>query len=83
MFNAGIYLTVMLGKLLQYIFFGPLRAIEVEHLYERSWFAVTETCLAMTIFKSSFDSQFIILFVTLLFIKTFHWLVQDRIELVS
>ncbi|KXN74868.1 hypothetical protein CONCODRAFT_1935 [Conidiobolus coronatus NRRL 28638] len=83
MFNAGIYLTVMLGKLLQYIFFGPLRAIEVEHLYERSWFAVTETCLAMTIFKSSFDSQFIILFVTLLFIKTFHWLVQDRIELIE
>ncbi|KAI9295368.1 hypothetical protein K502DRAFT_337572 [Neoconidiobolus thromboides FSU 785] len=78
--NFGIFTTLMLGKLLQAIFFGPLRAIEVEHLYERSWFAVTETCLAMTIFRDEFDSQFVVLFISLLFVKIFHWLCQDRVD---
>ncbi|KAJ9073067.1 hypothetical protein DSO57_1020474 [Entomophthora muscae] len=78
--NFGIFGTLLWGKVLQSIFFGPLRAIEVEHLYERSWFAVTETCLAMTIFREEFDAPFVTLFVALLFTKIFHWLCQDRVD---
>ncbi|OBZ85157.1 E3 ubiquitin-protein ligase HRD1 [Choanephora cucurbitarum] len=78
--NMGLILSVLFGKLLQAIFFGRLRAIEVEHLYERAWYAVTETCLAMTIFREEFDLQFIVIFTTLLFLKIFHWLCQDRVE---
>ncbi|KAG2183306.1 hypothetical protein INT43_006311, partial [Umbelopsis isabellina] len=78
--NVGIYFSIMVGRLLQAIFFGQLRPIEVEHLYERSWYAVTETCLAMTIFRDEFDIQFVIVFTTLLFLKIFHWLCQDRVE---
>jgi len=78
--NAGIFVSIMLGRLLQAIFFGQLRPIEVEHLYEKSWYAVTETCLAMTIFRDEFDIQFVIVFTTLLFLKIFHWLCQDRVE---
>lgn len=51
-------------------------------MYERSWYAVTETCLAMTIFREEFDLQFIVVFTTLLFLKIFHWLSQDRVEYV-
>ncbi|KAI8575763.1 hypothetical protein K450DRAFT_136014 [Umbelopsis ramanniana AG] len=78
--NAGIFISIMLGRLLQAVFFGQLRPIEVEHLYEKSWYAVTETCLAMTIFRDEFDIQFVIVFTTLLFLKIFHWLCQDRVE---
>ncbi|KAI8147015.1 hypothetical protein BJV82DRAFT_508777 [Fennellomyces sp. T-0311] len=78
--NMGLLLAICLGKTLQAIFFGSLRAIEVEHLYERSWYAVTETCLAMTIFRDEFNLQFVIVFTTLLFLKIFHWLCQDRVE---
>ena len=39
------------GKLMRKVFFGQLRAAEFEHLMERSWYAVTETCLAFTVFK--------------------------------
>ncbi|KAK4512290.1 uncharacterized protein ATC70_002987 [Mucor velutinosus] len=78
--NMGLIISVLFGKALQAIFFGRLRAIEVEHLYERSWYAVTETCLAMTIFREEFDLQFIVVFTTLLFLKIFHWLCQDRVE---
>ncbi|KAF1800743.1 hypothetical protein V8B55DRAFT_1533240 [Mucor lusitanicus] len=78
--NMGLIISVLFGKALQAVFFGRLRAIEVEHLYERSWYAVTETCLAMTIFREEFDLQFIVVFTTLLFLKIFHWLCQDRVE---
>ncbi|OZJ05982.1 hypothetical protein BZG36_01239 [Bifiguratus adelaidae] len=78
--NMGIFITILVGQLLQAMFFGPLRAIEVEHLYERSWYAVTETCLAMTIFRDEFDARFVVTFTTLLFLKIFHWLCADRVE---
>ncbi|CDH56792.1 zinc finger protein [Lichtheimia corymbifera JMRC:FSU:9682] len=78
--NMGLILAICFGKALQALFFGTLRAIEVEHLYERSWYAVSETCLAMTIFREEFNLQFVIVFTTLLFLKIFHWLCQDRVE---
>lgn len=52
-------------------------------MQERGWFAVTETLLALTIFKDEFDSSFVLLFVSLLFLKVFHWLAGDRVEMVS
>ncbi|KAJ3194172.1 E3 ubiquitin-protein ligase hrd1 [Irineochytrium annulatum] len=78
--NMGLFLTIMFGHGVQRVFFGNLRALEVEHLYERSWFAVTETCLAMTIFRDEFDIRFIIFFAILLLIKIFHWISQDRVD---
>lgn len=53
-----------------------------QRLQERGWFAVTETLLALTIFKDDFDSSFALLFVGLLFLKAFHWLASDRVEMV-
>eukprot|EP00039_Didymoeca_costata_P019344 m.337157 g.337157 ORF g.337157 m.337157 type:complete len:603 (-) comp18063_c0_seq1:62-1870(-) len=73
-------LFVLLAKLFQRIFFGKLRDIEVEHLYDRSWFAVSETCLAMTIFRDEFTAQIVVLFGLLLAMKMFHWLCMDRVE---
>ncbi|KAI9229339.1 MAG: hypothetical protein DHS80DRAFT_14110, partial [Piptocephalis tieghemiana] len=78
--NQALFLTIITGRLLQRAFFGQLRAVEVEHLYEKGWFAVTETCLAMTVFRDDFDASFLAAFGSLLFFKTFHWLLQDRIE---
>lgn len=53
-----------------------------QRLQERGWFAVTETLLALTIFREEFDTYFILFFVSLLFLKVFHWLIADRIEIV-
>ncbi|BGO99863.1 hypothetical protein RTG_00666 [Rhodotorula toruloides ATCC 204091] len=83
LWNQGIFQTVMFGKLLQAVFLGELRLIEVERLQERGWFAVTETLLALTIFKDDFESTFVVLFVGLLFLKVFHWLASDRIEMME
>ena len=54
-----------------------------QHLIERSWYAVTETCLAFTVFRDDFSPRFVALFTLLLFLKCFHWLAEDRIDYVS
>lgn len=53
-----------------------------QHLIERSWYAVTETCLAFTVFRDDFSPRFVALFTLLLFLKSFHWLAEDRVDYV-
>ncbi|XP_063609735.1 E3 ubiquitin-protein ligase synoviolin-like, partial [Penaeus indicus] len=82
---AAIYLlaftmVILLGKLLKKVFFGALRAAEFEHLIERSFYAVTETCLAFTVFRDDFSPKFVALFTVLLFLKAFHWLADYRVD---
>ncbi|KAJ2768618.1 E3 ubiquitin-protein ligase hrd1 [Coemansia nantahalensis] len=77
--NMGLLLTILLGKLLVRIFFGQLRAAEVERLYEQGWLAVTETCLALAMLRDEFDAATLTLFVLLLFCKVFHWLLEHRV----
>lgn len=82
---AAIYLlafilVIHLGKFLMKIFFGSLRAAEFEHLVERSFYAVTETCLAFTVFRDDFSPKFVALFTVLLFLKAFHWLADYRVD---
>ncbi|KAK6540530.1 E3 ubiquitin-protein ligase hrd1 [Orbilia ellipsospora] len=78
--NFSFFMTLMFGKMVQKIFYGPLRPTEVEHLWEKAWYAITETCLAMTIFRDEFHSGFVAMFTVLLFVKCFHWLANDRVE---
>jgi E3 ubiquitin-protein ligase synoviolin len=56
--------------------------MEVEQIYEKAWYAVTETCLAATIFRDDFDIRFIVMFGVLLFIKCFSWIGGGRVEFV-
>lgn len=72
--------VILMGKLMRKVFFGSLRPAEIEHLIERSWYAVTETCLAFTVFRDDFSPKFVALFTLLLFLKCFHWLAEDRID---
>ena len=68
---------------LQRLFYGPLRPIEVEQLYEKSWFAVTETCLAMTIFREEVGGWFLVMFVCLLIGKVWGWIGAGRVEILE
>nr|CAG4635375.1 EOG090X03TK [Artemia franciscana] len=76
----ALVFVIMLGKIVRKIFFGQLRNAEVEHVVERSWYAVTETCLAFTVFKDDFSFRFVSIFTVLLFLKFFHWLAEDRVD---
>ncbi|XP_054154407.1 E3 ubiquitin-protein ligase synoviolin B-like [Oppia nitens] len=72
--------VLLMGKLMRKIFFGQLRTAEMEHLIEKSWYAVTETCLAFTVFRDDLSPKFVALFTLLLFLKCFHWLAEDRVD---
>ncbi|XP_038074892.1 E3 ubiquitin-protein ligase synoviolin B-like [Patiria miniata] len=79
-YMQAFVMVVLMGKLFKTVFFGQLRAAEMEHLIERSWYAVTETCLAFTVFRDDFSPRFVAMFTFLLFLKCFHWLAEDRVD---
>jgi E3 ubiquitin-protein ligase synoviolin len=67
----------------QRLFYGRLRPIEIEQLYEKAWFAVTETCLAMTIFREEVGAWFTVMFVALLAGKVWGWIGEGRVEILE
>ena len=73
--------TVLVG--LQRLLYGPLRPIEVEQLYERAWISLTETCLAMTIFREEVGFWFIVMFVLLLIGKVWGWISEGRVDILE
>ncbi|KIJ39851.1 hypothetical protein M422DRAFT_32454 [Sphaerobolus stellatus SS14] len=78
--NFGLLCSLLVGRVLQQVFFGSLRTTEVERLYDKIWFFLTESLLAFTIFRDEFDVSFGVMFGFLLFVKCFHWLMSFRIE---
>lgn len=68
---------------LQRLCFGPLRPVEVEQLYEKAWFAVTETCLAMTVFREEVGAFFLVMFTALITGKVWGWIGEGRVEVLE
>lgn len=83
LYVQGIVLVYLMFQILKSILFGDLRAAEAEHLSERTWHAVLETCLAFTVFRDDFSAIFVMQFIGLLFIKCFHWLADDRVDMME
>lgn len=73
--------TFLLG--LQKLLYGNLRPIEIEQLYEKAWFAVTETCLAMTVFRGEIGLTFLAMFFALLTGKVWGWIGEGRVEVLE
>lgn len=63
--------------------YGRLRAVEVESLTERAWFAITETCLAMTIFRDEIGPWFLVMFTALVTGKVWGWIGDGRVEVLE
>ncbi|CCT72341.1 related to HRD1-involved in degradation of Hmg2p [Fusarium fujikuroi] len=80
-FSFLVYSSFVYG--LTRMFFGPLRAVEVEQLTERAWFAITETCLAMTIFREEIGAWFLVMFAALVTGKVWGWIGDGRVEVLE
>ena len=78
--NMALVLTLLFGRICKGIFLGTLREQELDRLYDNSRYAVTETCLALTIFREELSVRLATLFTALLFLKSFHWLCEARLE---
>ena len=68
---------------LQRLCFGQLRAIEVDQLSDRAWVAITETCLAMTIFREEVGAWFMVMFTLLVTGKVWGWIGDGRLEILE
>ncbi|KAF2869147.1 hypothetical protein BDV95DRAFT_113433 [Massariosphaeria phaeospora] len=78
--NLSLIVTASIGYGLQRLFYGPLRPIETEQLYDKAWFALSETALAMTIFRDDIGMWFFVMFLALLAGKVWHWIGEGRVE---
>lgn len=78
--NMLLALAIFVGRVGRFLFLGQLREVEVELLFERAKYTITETCLALTIFRNELTPPIIALFGTLLFLKAFHWLSSSRLD---
>ncbi|KAI1423742.1 hypothetical protein F5Y12DRAFT_755854 [Xylaria sp. FL1777] len=76
-----VYASFVWG--LQRLCYGPLRPVEIEQLYEKAWFAVTETCLAMTIFREEVGGWFLVMFTALVTGKVWEWIGEGRVEVLE
>ncbi|KAK2612903.1 E3 ubiquitin-protein ligase hrd1 [Conoideocrella luteorostrata] len=77
-FTLLLYSSFIYG--LTKLCYGTLRAVEVEQLTERAWFAITETCLAMTIFREEIGAWFLVMFTGLVTGKVWGWIGDGRVE---
>ncbi|KAF1929077.1 uncharacterized protein M421DRAFT_420303 [Didymella exigua CBS 183.55] len=78
--NLMLIVATSFGYGLQRLFYGPLRPIETEQLYDKAWFAVSETLLAMTIFRDDIGLWFFTMFLCLLAGKVWQWIGEGRVE---
>ncbi|CCH42511.1 E3 ubiquitin-protein ligase [Wickerhamomyces ciferrii] len=80
--NWLVVMAAIIGKALQRVLFGELRLIEIDHIYERSRFTVLNSLIALTMFSNDFLLVSGILTLFSLFMKVFHWVLQDRFDYV-
>eukprot|EP01116_Phalansterium_solitarium_P013972 TRINITY_DN31449_c0_g1_i3.p1 TRINITY_DN31449_c0_g1~~TRINITY_DN31449_c0_g1_i3.p1 ORF type:complete len:319 (+),score=60.53 TRINITY_DN31449_c0_g1_i3:96-1052(+) len=78
--NMGLVLLLIFARIFKWLFLGTLRDIEVEHLMDKIGGTMMDTLLIMSIFRDEFTAQFVSMFALLLFMRTFHWLSQDRVD---
>jgi E3 ubiquitin-protein ligase synoviolin len=78
--NLMLIVAASFGYGLQRLFYGALRPIETEQLYDKAWFAVSETLLAMTIFRDDIGMWFFTMFLCLLAGKVWQWIGEGRVE---
>ncbi|KAF3004813.1 E3 ubiquitin-protein ligase hrd1 [Curvularia kusanoi] len=78
--NLMLIVAASVGYGLQRLLYGPLRPIETEQLYDKAWFAVSETLLAMTIFRDDIGLWFFTMFLCLLAGKVWQWIGEGRVE---
>lgn len=81
--NLVLLSTYTFVRALQKALYGPLRAIEREQLWDKSWYAITETALAMTMFRDEVGVYFMVMFVSLLAGKIWAWISEGRVEILE
>ena len=78
--NFGFCFALTIANIVIKIFFNEMADDETNEIMLRSKYSITEICIALTSFRNELNKTVIMLFVSLLFIKAFHWLTILRME---
>ena len=76
--NALIALYISIFRFLTRRLLGGLRLVESEGLADYFRWNITDTCLALTMFRSELDVQSAVVFLMLILGKCLHWVVDAR-----
>jgi E3 ubiquitin-protein ligase synoviolin len=68
---------------LQRVLYGPLRALEIEQLSEKAWYAVLDTLLAMPSFREEVGGWLLTMAVLLLAGKVWGWIGEGRVDVLE
>ena len=77
--NQALCTALTVARLATRAYLGALRAAELEVLYEKGKYAVTETLFALAIFTLDLSAAIFGIFGALLFVQAFHWVAESRI----
>ncbi|CAI2726312.1 unnamed protein product [Schistosoma spindalis] len=75
-----VVILFLVVKALTYAFFGRLQRAEVDNLVSQSWYAFFDMCLVFAFFQNELGVEFLFLFAILLFVRAFHWLIEERVD---
>ena len=78
--NMVLAIFILSAKIGIRIFFKELRDAEVELIRERAKYSVTETLLALTVFRNELTPMIFLFFGILVFCKVFHWISRSRLD---
>lgn len=78
--NMALVSILLVWRIIQLTFLGPLRFRELERLQLRARDAIIEYCFAISVFRDDFNYQFVALVMTVLLLKSLHWLAKDRTD---
>jgi E3 ubiquitin-protein ligase synoviolin len=78
--NFALLAFYLIVRTFQRLFFGTLRALEVETLWERGWIVGTEWLLSMSTFRGDMGLETAILFMLLLVGKAWAWICEGRVD---
>ncbi|CAH8521173.1 unnamed protein product [Heterobilharzia americana] len=70
-----VVILFLFVRALTYAFFGRLQRAEVD-----SWYAFFDMCLVFAFFQNELGTEFLFLFAILLFVRAFHWLLEERVD---
>jgi E3 ubiquitin-protein ligase synoviolin len=78
--NCMLALALLCARVLTAVFFGPLRPLESESLSEHVTAAAVQTMIALTMFREDLSIGFSLLFLLVLFMKSFLFLASARFK---
>jgi E3 ubiquitin-protein ligase synoviolin len=78
--NMILATFILTGKVGIRVFFKELREAELELIRERAKYSMTETLLALTIFRNELTPTIFLFFGLLIFCKIFHWISRSRLD---